>query len=333
MTLRTNDLRAVLAFAADAHDADASEALTTELLDRLATLVGCEYATYQTFDWPRRAVTAHIACSNEGPSTPQEDYPETFWTGDSPPHWTGAAFQKLSDLCDRRERERLRGEAEFNAEFRIVDTVGFRAGDRSTRSAWLQFDSQYRDFDERDRELALALRPHVDGLWRRSISRKQVRELLGVLSHDGDAAAGHAVVLFDTGGRIDHATAEAHRLLAAWFGLRDGRLPHEVREWVGLARAGDTYTVRRNGSILRAEVGGDFTLTLREHATALARLTAREREVLELVAEGLSNAEIARRLWVAPSTVAKHLENAYPKLGVHTRTAAVARLAKLSQSR
>lgn len=52
--------------------------------------------------------------------------------------------------------------------------------------------------------------------------------------------------------------------------------------------------------------------------------------MLSLVAEGLTNAEIARRLWVAPSTVAKHLEQAYPKLGVHSRTAAVAQLRKLS---
>jgi DNA-binding CsgD family transcriptional regulator len=60
-----------------------------------------------------------------------------------------------------------------------------------------------------------------------------------------------------------------------------------------------------------------------------AGLTPREREVLALVAEGLSNTEIAGRLWLAPSTVAKHLEQAYRKLGVRSRTAAVARLARL----
>jgi DNA-binding CsgD family transcriptional regulator len=63
---------------------------------------------------------------------------------------------------------------------------------------------------------------------------------------------------------------------------------------------------------------------------ALLELTQREREVLGLVAEGLTNAQIARTLWVAESTVAKHLEQAYAKLGVHSRTAAVARLRKLS---
>jgi DNA-binding CsgD family transcriptional regulator len=53
-----------------------------------------------------------------------------------------------------------------------------------------------------------------------------------------------------------------------------------------------------------------------------AGLTAREREVVGLLAEGLTNAEIAHRLWIAPGTVRRHLENIYEKLGVHTRTAA-----------
>jgi DNA-binding CsgD family transcriptional regulator len=55
-------------------------------------------------------------------------------------------------------------------------------------------------------------------------------------------------------------------------------------------------------------------------------LTLREREVLAFVAKGLSNAEIAARLWVSPATVRTHLDHVYAKLGVHSRTAAVARL-------
>ena len=54
-------------------------------------------------------------------------------------------------------------------------------------------------------------------------------------------------------------------------------------------------------------------------------LTPREHEVMDLLAEGCSNAEIASTLWIAPATVRKHLENIYAKLGVRTRTAAVAR--------
>lgn len=61
------------------------------------------------------------------------------------------------------------------------------------------------------------------------------------------------------------------------------------------------------------------------------RLTPGEREIVELVAGGRTNAEVARVLWISPGTVRKHLENAYEKLGVHTRTGAVAALAALEQ--
>jgi DNA-binding CsgD family transcriptional regulator len=53
-------------------------------------------------------------------------------------------------------------------------------------------------------------------------------------------------------------------------------------------------------------------------------LTSRETEVLTLVARGLTNREIARHLVVSPGTVRTHLENVFEKLGVHTRTGAVA---------
>jgi DNA-binding CsgD family transcriptional regulator len=54
-------------------------------------------------------------------------------------------------------------------------------------------------------------------------------------------------------------------------------------------------------------------------------LTDRELEVLRLLKDGLTNKEIADRLVIATGTVRTHMENIFEKLGVHTRTAAVAR--------
>jgi LuxR family maltose regulon positive regulatory protein len=54
-------------------------------------------------------------------------------------------------------------------------------------------------------------------------------------------------------------------------------------------------------------------------------LSERETEILELIAEGLTNPEIATRLFLSPHTVKTHTRNIYGKLGVHTRTEAVAK--------
>ncbi|EPD66651.1 helix-turn-helix transcriptional regulator [Streptomyces sp. HGB0020] len=56
------------------------------------------------------------------------------------------------------------------------------------------------------------------------------------------------------------------------------------------------------------------------------RLTPRELDVLRAVANGLSTEDIAGQLVVSTSTVRKHLENTYRKLGVSSRTAALARV-------
>jgi DNA-binding NarL/FixJ family response regulator len=55
---------------------------------------------------------------------------------------------------------------------------------------------------------------------------------------------------------------------------------------------------------------------------AAAELTTRELEILQLVAEGHSNVQLARMLWVTEQTVKFHLSNVYRKLGVANRTEA-----------
>jgi LuxR family transcriptional regulator, maltose regulon positive regulatory protein len=58
-------------------------------------------------------------------------------------------------------------------------------------------------------------------------------------------------------------------------------------------------------------------------------LSAREREVLRLIAEGHSNQAIADALIVAVSTVKRHINNIYGKLDVRSRTQALARAREL----
>ena len=58
-------------------------------------------------------------------------------------------------------------------------------------------------------------------------------------------------------------------------------------------------------------------------ALEIDTLTEREREVLALLAEGLSNKAIAARLYLSVRTVEGHLASLYPRLGVHSRTEAM----------
>src|SRR5262249_58985764 len=56
---------------------------------------------------------------------------------------------------------------------------------------------------------------------------------------------------------------------------------------------------------------------------AFASLSAREREVLTLITEGLANAQIAERLSISEKTVRNHVSNVFDKLGVWTRAQAI----------
>jgi two-component system NarL family response regulator len=74
----------------------------------------------------------------------------------------------------------------------------------------------------------------------------------------------------------------------------------------------------------RRVVAPDIQLALDEHAR-LPSLSMRELQVLELVAEGMRNKEIAAALGISADTAGMHMKNLYTKLDVHDRTAAVAK--------
>jgi DNA-binding CsgD family transcriptional regulator len=93
--------------------------------------------------------------------------------------------------------------------------------------------------------------------------------------------------------------------------------------WLSLDRCKQPFS-ERDISVLRMIAPALERLLRNQPSRALpATLTVQERKVLQLVAMGLSNTEIADRLYVVPSTVRKHLEHAFRKLGVTNRLAAV----------
>lgn len=72
-------------------------------------------------------------------------------------------------------------------------------------------------------------------------------------------------------------------------------------------------TVADGGVVVDPEV---TVKLVRERGSALASLTARESEVLGLMAQGLSNEEIAKKLFLSGASVAKHIANVFMKLGL-----------------
>jgi DNA-binding NarL/FixJ family response regulator len=79
------------------------------------------------------------------------------------------------------------------------------------------------------------------------------------------------------------------------------------------------------GTMLREVVRGNVVHRFERRPAAVTAdcpLTLREKEILGLVAEGNTNGQIARLLWVTEQTVKFHLSNTYRKLGVSNRTEA-----------
>jgi DNA-binding NarL/FixJ family response regulator len=120
---------------------------------------------------------------------------------------------------------------------------------------------------------------------------------------------------------LDEYVFEALRAGAAGFLLKDASRERLV-DAIRVVNAGEALL---SPSITRRliEEFAKRSDPLRPPDTVMEALTARERETLGLVARGLSNAEIAQRLFVTEATVKSHVSSVLTKLGLRDRVQAV----------
>jgi DNA-binding NarL/FixJ family response regulator len=132
-------------------------------------------------------------------------------------------------------------------------------------------------------------------------------------------AAPRASVLVLTIATDDSRVVAAIRAGASGYLLKDAPL-EEITAGVRAAADGQSAIAPRVAGALLECVRR--TEREPEHRPAAPHLTAREREVLALVAAGCDNLEIARRLYLSPSTVKNHVAKLFDKLGVDNRVQA-----------
>jgi DNA-binding NarL/FixJ family response regulator len=137
-----------------------------------------------------------------------------------------------------------------------------------------------------------------------------------MITSDSALAATRVLVL--TTFEIDEYVFQALRAGASGF-LGKSAEPDEVRAAIRTVARGDALLSPAATRSLIARFLAKPEQVTSSAADQLAVLTDREREVLALVAEGLSNEDIANRLLVSPSTAKTHVNRAMAKLGARDR--------------
>jgi DNA-binding CsgD family transcriptional regulator len=316
------DLEHVLQFLGELASNESEEPFPRELLAGLRRLVPCDVLTFCELDRVRELELGSI----DDPPQDWVEAPCTYWDirHEHPVCWhheVNGDFSalKLSDFMTRGELHSSRLYTDWLAPFGVehLMTVGLDAPLSHTKV--FLFDRMGgRDFTERDRAVLDLLRPHLARRYEERQSRRRAREALALLE-----GADQAVVAVEHPDRIVLATEHAHELLVRYFGDNGTRLPEAVSSWLGSPNRDEPLEVGTAATLVIRRVGD--ALLLEEHRPS-PRLTPRQQQILELVADGRTNAEVAGALCVAPGTVRRHLENIFGKLGVHNRTAAVAAL-------
>lgn len=324
--LSASDAGRVLRFVTDAEGIGGDQPFTPDFLAELGRLVAADWIAYSELDEVRTILLVEIDRPEDDCQIP---FPDPLWHEITDTHPVRVAHRRgyagALKVSDFLARGALRRSViyEWLQQYGVEHSLEFRITDSQWLPRTFHFDRfDGRDFSERDRVVLDTLRPHLARLRRQAGTRRLLRDALAELDR-GAGNGSRAVILLDGAGCIDFASRRARDLLREFFSVKWRRqLPPEIADWIQSGSVGPLLR-RRDDRLLVVERDRQ-TLLLREERIA-TRLTGREQEILAWVARGKTNREIAEVLWVAPSTVRKHLENIYGKLGVKTRTAAAAR--------
>jgi DNA-binding CsgD family transcriptional regulator len=358
--LSATDLAAVLEIARELGAIQEVDGLRASVLPRLRRLVRYDTASFNEIaTHSREAVVAAVEPTDalfEGAEEICGAYAHQNPLIQAAQRPGEVGVRKFSDFISLRQLHRLEIYDLVYAPIEVEHQIAFTLPAPSTCVIGFALNRRRDDFSERDRHVLEAVRPFVTQAYQNAAAIARTRAAVLALHSRSDSDAG--VVVLGPSGRVEVATHQA----AGW--LREiarrevlVRLPEPLQSWSdrqrlrsrdGLPR-GEPLRVRANGTRLTAQfvAGGAWGLdaillrrsqaaspTLAEHEphelSAKPGLSTRESQVLGLLAQGLTNAQIAGELALSERTVAKHLERVYRKLGVHNRTAAALRARDVS---
>ncbi len=168
---------------------------------------------------------------------------------------------------------------------------------------------------------------------------RQIKQARTALDAFGQAT----VAINEISNKLTWQTPQVRSLLVRYFGAMDDEAPVELLCWLRKARVAQLadrvppIVMEKDGRRLLGDIHDseherECLITLREESCAAAvnslmegfHLTTREAEVLYWLVHGKTNRDIGDILGSSHRTVKKHLEHVYEKLGVETRTSAVA---------
>ena len=327
VVLAARDAERLLRFVVQAEEFGGEHPFTPEVLEELGKLVSSDRIVYEEQDRVRdRSRYAAMRPGDEWPAvTIGVSYSDIAAEHPICSSHNGGDFRalKLSDFLSLGQLRRSRIYAVWFRPKDVEHELAVAIPSTPWHTKTFIFDRERgRDFTERDRLVLDLLQPHLDRLWRAARTRLRLRTAIAALESTSEQDPRGLIVLAPDG-HIEFASPPARRLIREHFGAPpEGELPPALAQW--LESGSPTLTRQLADRRLTVDRSGDRLLLEETHVEL--PLTPREHQILAWVARGKTNREIAEILGIAPTTVRRHLENIYAKLGVRTRTADATRL-------